>query len=105
MYSDENQLQRLFLIMAAISLLLNLQGPTWARSVESRRATNKTAPAAEKITKPESPPDRPENKFPAAPNKIDKFGEKVGNQVDDFTRKPSSRAGSWIGKEAFYGIT
>jgi MscS family membrane protein len=106
MYFDEKQLRRLFLIMTAICLLLNLQSPTWAQNVESWLvAKNKTAPAAEETTKPESPPDRPEKKFSAAPNKIDQVGEKVGNQVDDLTRKASSRVGSWIGKEAFYGIT
>jgi MscS family membrane protein len=105
MYFAEKQLRRLFLIMAAICLLLNLQSPTWAQNVESRLATNKTAPAAEETAKPESPSDRPEKKTPAALNKIDQVGEKVGNQVDDFTREASSRVGSWIGKEVFFGIT
>ncbi|NIP22888.1 MAG: hypothetical protein GWO38_03470, partial [Phycisphaerae bacterium] len=39
------------------------------------------------------------------PNKVDRAGEKVGEQVDHFTRKASSLFGDWIGTKVFYDIT
>ncbi|MGD9057184.1 MAG: mechanosensitive ion channel family protein [Desulfobacterales bacterium] len=105
MYFDKKQLRRLLLTIAAICLLLNLQSPTRAQNAESRLVKNKTAPAAEETTKPKSPSGSQTKNIPAVPKKIDQVGEKVGNQVDDLTRKASSRVGAWIGKEALYGIT
>ncbi|MBT8365678.1 MAG: mechanosensitive ion channel family protein [Deltaproteobacteria bacterium] len=105
MYSNAKRRWCLLLSISAISLWLSMQGPAWATGVESRLTQNKTTPTTEGATKTESPSDRSSEKSPAGPNKLDQVGEKVGNQVDDITRKASSRFGKWIGTEALYGIT
>lgn len=105
MYSKTKRLWCLSLLLSTITLWASLQAPSWASSVESRWAQNKTTPAVEGTTKTESPSDRSSEKLPTAPNRLDEVGEKVGNQVDDITRKASTRFGKWIGTEALYGIT
>jgi MscS family membrane protein len=105
MYSNTKRLQFLLLSITAFYLFFNSHVSTWAQSGESRLAKNKTAPVAEELSKAESPPDRMTENIPVVPNKIDQAGEEIGNQVDDFTRKASSRVGTWIGQEAFSGIT
>jgi MscS family membrane protein len=94
-------------ILLAISVILIaiICWPNLAQGIESRLAKNKNAPALENLSNTESQSDlsAKENNFEL--NKIDRVGEKVGNQVDDFTQKTSSRFGTWVNTKAFYGIT
>ena len=105
MYLNAKQLRCLLLSVSVLCLWLNLHGSAWAKSVESRLAQNKTTPTAEGTTKTESLSVHSSEKLPAAPNKLEQVGEKVGNQVDDITRKASSWFGKWIGTKALYGIS
>ncbi|MGD8343864.1 MAG: mechanosensitive ion channel family protein [Desulfobacterales bacterium] len=105
MVFNAKQFRYLLLSAAVICLLLNLQGLAWAQSAKSPPAKNNTAPAADKISKTTSPTDSPSKETAAAPNKVDRVGEKVGEQVDQFTRKASSLFGDWIAAKIFYGIT
>ena len=97
MYSTAKRLLCLLLSTAAIYVFFSSQAPTWAQRVEFQLAKNTTATT--------SPSDRPSQDTATAPNKVDRAGEKVGEQVDHFTRKASSLLGSWIGTKVFYGIT
>ncbi|MGD9174086.1 MAG: mechanosensitive ion channel family protein [Desulfobacterales bacterium] len=95
-------------IVLSISLILIIAIICWpngAQGIKSRLAKSKNAPASENLSNTESQSDLPAKENNAELNKIDQVGEKVGNQVDDFTHKTSSRFGAWINTKAFYGIT
>ena len=105
MYLDAKRRWCLLLLISSISLWLSLQGPAWASGIESRLAQSTIAPAANQVSTTTSPSESPSKDTATAPNKIDRAGEKVGEQVDHFTRKVSSLLGDWIGTQVFYGIT
>ncbi|MGD8741494.1 MAG: hypothetical protein PVG34_14345, partial [Desulfobacterales bacterium] len=105
MYFRSKQIRRLLWSAAAVCLLLNAPVSSWAKNIDYRLAFNKTASAAATKTKSESPPQRPAEDTPAAPDKIDEVGEKVDEKVDNFTRKASSLIGAWIDTKVFRDIT
>jgi MscS family membrane protein len=105
MYLTAKKICSILISIPVFCLLFNLHEPTWAQSVASSSGENKTAPSAEKITNSESQSDLSSKENPSVPNGLDQVGEKVGQQIDDFTQKASSRFGAWINTKVFYGIS
>jgi len=105
MPSTVKKFSSILISIPAFCLLLELNEPTWAQSVESPLGKNKTATAAENITNIESESDLSSNENSTDPNRVDQVGEKVAKQVDDLTQKASSSFGAWINTKVFYGIS
>jgi len=105
MRSTGKRLFNIFLSMALIFLILNFYWPTWAQNFEPGFQKGKPAPSIGNNTNTKSPSHLPAKEIPKEPKKIDRVGEKIGHQIDDFSRKASSRIGTWINSKAFYGIT
>ena len=95
----------ILIFIPACCLLLDLHEPVWAQSDESPLGKNQTSPAIENIANTESESDLSSKENSTDPNRVDQVGEKVGEQVDHFTRKASSLLGIWVGTKVFYGIT
>ena len=105
MRSTGKRLFNIFLFMMVIFLILNFYWPTWAQNFEPGFQKGKPAASIGNNTNTKSPSHLPAKEIPKEPKKIDRVGEKVGHQIDDFSRKASSRIGGWINSKAFYGIT
>ncbi len=88
-----------------IFLVLTFYLPARGQSVESNTKKVQTTTSAETKSKTESPSDLPAKEIPEEPTKVDVAGEKVGQQIDNFTQQASSRIGGWIDAKAFAGIT
>ena len=88
-----------------IFLVLNFYLPTRAQGIESNTEKVETATSTENKSNTESPSELPAKEIPKEPTKIDLAGEKVGQQIDNFTQQASSRIGGWINKKVFAGIT
>ncbi len=86
-----------------IFLVLNFYLPTRAQGIESNTKKVETATPTEKKSNTQSPSDRPE--IPEQPTTVDLAGEKVGQQIDNFTQQASTRLGGWINAKVFAGIT
>jgi MscS family membrane protein len=105
MYSTVKRLYSKSLLIFVIFLLLNFCLPIRAQSVEPNPVKNETAKSAENKTNTDTPSDHPAKEIPKKPEMVDRVGEKVGHQIDDFTQKASSQMGAWINTKAFYSIT
>jgi MscS family membrane protein len=105
MYSTLKRLCSLSLFILAIPIVLSVYWPTWAQSAAPHSQKDQTAPAIEKKANTESPSELPAEQISNAPDKIDRVGEKVGQQIDNITQQASSRIGPWINAEVFYGIS
>ncbi len=101
----EKRLCCISLPILVIFSVINFSCPTWAQSTESNTEKFKTAKSSENRSNTESPSDLPTKEIPKQPKKVDLAGEKVGEQIDDFTQQVSSRLGGWINAKAFAGIT
>lgn len=88
-----------------IFLVLNFYLPTRAQGIESNTEKVETATSTENKSNSQSPSDRPAKEIPKQPTMVDLAGEKVGQQIDNFTQQASSRLGDWINAEVFAGIT
>jgi MscS family membrane protein len=88
-----------------IFLVLNFYLPTRAQGIESNTEKLKTATSTENKSNTESPSELPAKEIPKQPTKVDLAGEKVGQQMDNFTQQASSRIGGWINAKVFAGIT
>jgi MscS family membrane protein len=100
--------KRLFCIsrpLLVIFLILIFHLPTWAQSVGSNTEKIEKATSTENKSNTESPSDLPAKEIPEQPTKFDLAGEKVGQQLDYFTSRASSRIGGWINAKVFAGIS
>ena len=88
-----------------IFLVLHFYLPTWAQGIESNTKKVETTTSTENKSDTESPSDLPAKEIPEQPKKVDLAGEKVGQQIDNFTQQASSRIGGWINAKVFAGIT
>ncbi len=105
MYLPLKDLRSILFSISVILMIVIIYLPTWAQGSESHTGKNNTEAASENLSNTESPSDLPVKENPIEPNKIDRVGEKVGSQVDDFTQKASSQFGDWINSKVIYGIT
>ncbi len=85
--------------------VINFSCPTWAQSTGSNTNKVKTATSSENRSNTESPSDLTTKEIPKDPKKVDQVGQKVGQQIDDFTQRASSRIGGWINAKVIAGIT
>jgi MscS family membrane protein len=100
--------KRFFIILLPILitfLLLNFYLPTRTKSVASNLEKGEMSTSNEKEIATETSSDPETGKLAKQPQKVDLAGEKVGQKIDNFTRKASSRIGGWINTEVFAGIT
>ena len=88
-----------------ILLVLHFYLPTWAQGIESNTKKVETTTSTENKSDTESPTDLPAKEIPKQPKEVDLAGEKVGQQIDNFTQQASSRIGDWINAKVFAGIT
>jgi MscS family membrane protein len=105
MYSPVKRLCSLPIHVLVIVLLLNFCLPIWAQRVEFNSEKVEIAASSENKTNTESPSGLAANEIPEEPKKIDEVGEKVGQEIDDFSQKASLRVGAWVNTKTFYGIT
>jgi len=88
-----------------IFLVLTFYLPARGQSDESNTKKVQTTTSTETKSKTESPSDLPAKEIPEPPATVDVAGEKVGQQIDNFTQQASSRIGGWIDAKVFAGIT
>jgi len=88
-----------------ILLVLHFYLPTWAQGIESNTKKVETTTSTENKSNTESPSDLPAKEIPKQPEEVALAGEKVGQQIDNFTQQASSRIGDWINAKVFAGIT
>ena len=105
MYLTAKKFCSILMSIPVFCLLLDLHEPTWAQSDALPSGKSTAAPPAEKKTNSESQFGFSSKENSTVPNGVDQLGEKVGQQIDDFTQKASSRFGAWINTKVFYGIT
>jgi len=105
MHSDLKRRRRLLWSISLIVIMINFYWPTWAQTDAPNPQKGKTAAAAENQANTESPSGVATKEIPGEPKKLDQVGEKVGNEIDEFSQKASSRIGAWINTKVFYGIT
>ena len=101
-------LKRLYCIslpILVIFLVLNFYLPNRAQCIESNTEKVETATSTENKSNTEFPSELPAKEIPKQPTKADLAGEKVGQQIDNFTQQASSRIGGWINAKVFAGIT
>jgi MscS family membrane protein len=94
----------LLISISVIFLILGFYWPSWAQHTEPNYQNEKTSPSIENETNTESPSYLSAKEIPKKSPKIDQVGEKVGQQIDDLTKKASSRTGDWTNAKAFYDI-
>jgi hypothetical protein len=98
----------LLISISVIFLILGFYWPSWAQHTKTNYQKEKTSPSIENETNTESPSDGSAKEIPKkSPKidppsylsakeipkkspKIDQVGEKVGQQIDDLTKKASS---------------
>jgi MscS family membrane protein len=105
MYSPIKRLYSISPAILVIFLLLNFPSPIWPHSAESNPQKGEIAASAKNNTNTESPSDLATKEIPKEHKKIDKMGEKVGHEIDDFSQKASSQIGTWINTNVINGIT
>jgi MscS family membrane protein len=91
-------------ILLVVFLLIGIASSP-ALSAENKSGANTTASQTKNQTETESPAVAKAEDLPAALDKIDQVGEKVGQEIDGLTQKASSRLGAWVNSTVFAGIT